>query len=173
MQDFFAKAVRQDHPRRALERFLDQEQRNEMAKRYEDLRFVGYVLEIGYDTVTVITSDAFKTAVGGVPRNSLLIMVPADMRRVAALLHAAPRPGIGADPAQQGRPADVFRAPDEVHAGARRVHPGQAAMGALQTGVLGMFYPHPSDIDAIEFSGDLNNFVSVHKSMLQRTSFSP
>jgi hypothetical protein len=35
--------------------------------------------------------------------------------------------------------------------------------GALKTGVLGMFYPHPQKADAVEFSGDLNNFVSAHK----------
>jgi DNA helicase HerA-like ATPase len=35
--------------------------------------------------------------------------------------------------------------------------------GALKTGVLGMFYVHPERIDEVEFSGDLNNFVSAHK----------
>lgn len=35
--------------------------------------------------------------------------------------------------------------------------------GALKTGVLGMFYPHPTENNKIEFSGDLNNFVSAHK----------
>ena len=35
--------------------------------------------------------------------------------------------------------------------------------GALKTGVLGMFYPHPQNPDAVEFSGDVNNFVSAHK----------
>ena len=35
--------------------------------------------------------------------------------------------------------------------------------GALKTKVLEMFYPHPSEMDSIEFSGDLNNYVSAHK----------
>jgi hypothetical protein len=35
--------------------------------------------------------------------------------------------------------------------------------GALNTAVLGMFYPHPEKSDAVEFSGDMNNFVSAHK----------
>jgi hypothetical protein len=35
--------------------------------------------------------------------------------------------------------------------------------GALQTAVLGMFYPHPEDLDRVEFSGDVLNFVSAHK----------
>src|ERR1043166_6613237 len=78
MKEFFTKATMQDHPLRSLEDFLVQEVANEQAKKYSDMRFVGYVLEIGYDTVTIITSDPFKVAVGGVPRNSLLIMAPSN-----------------------------------------------------------------------------------------------
>ena len=35
--------------------------------------------------------------------------------------------------------------------------------GALKTGVLGMFYSHPEKTNEMEFSGDVNNFVSAHK----------
>jgi len=35
--------------------------------------------------------------------------------------------------------------------------------GALKTSVLGMYYPHPDDSSSLEFSGDMNNFVSAHK----------
>ena len=35
--------------------------------------------------------------------------------------------------------------------------------GALKSGVLGMFYSHPDILNAVEFSGDVNNFVSAHK----------
>src|SRR5579859_758438 len=76
MKQFFTQAALQNHPLRVLSNFLEQEESNETAKKLDDLRFVGYALEIGYDTVTIITSDPFKIAVGGVPRNSLLIMVP-------------------------------------------------------------------------------------------------
>lgn len=76
MKSFFDKVAMQNHPLRALERFIDDEEANEKAKKYDLLRFVGYVLEIGYDTVTIITSDPFKGVVGGIPRNSLLIMLP-------------------------------------------------------------------------------------------------
>jgi hypothetical protein len=76
MNSFFAKAALQTHPLRALEDFLVAEDANEKGKKYESLRFVGYVMDIGFETVTIITSDRFKVGVGGVPRNSLLIMVP-------------------------------------------------------------------------------------------------
>ena len=65
MKSFFEQAALQQHPLRVLEDFLEREESNEKAKKYDDLRFVGYVLEIGYDTVTIITSDPFKITVGG------------------------------------------------------------------------------------------------------------
>ncbi len=82
MKEFFDTAARQKHPLRVLKDFLDRETANETAKKYSELRFVGYVLDINYDTVTIITSDPFKIAVGGVPRNSLLIMTPAVQEAV-------------------------------------------------------------------------------------------
>jgi hypothetical protein len=164
MQGFFAKASLQDHPLRILEDFLEQEQAYETARQYDKLRFVGYVLDIGYDTVTIITSDPFKINVGGVPRNSLLIMIPSVKVDGAAphftllrVLETAPTP-LSRDTQQtyfelqkKSMPElDVFTQ-------------SELQWGALQTGVLGMFYPHPDKSNAVEFSGDMNNFVSAHK----------
>lgn len=164
MQNFFAKASLQDHPLLALEKFLEQEEAFETAKQYDKLRFVGYVLDIGYDTVTIITSDPFKINVGGVPRNSLLIMVPSVKVAGAAphftllrVLETAPTP-LSRDTQQtyfelqkKSMPElDVFTQ-------------SELQWGALQTGVLGMFYPHPDKSNVVEFSGDMNNFVSAHK----------
>ena len=68
MKEFFEKSAMQNHPLRVLQSFLDQEKGNEIAKKYDDLRFVGYVLDIGYDTVTIITSDPYKIAVAWSPK---------------------------------------------------------------------------------------------------------
>ncbi len=98
MKKFFEKAAMQNHPLRALGKFLDEEVANEQAKKYDAMRFVGYVLDIGYDTVTIITSDPFKLAVGGVPRNSLLLMVPSSLEglhphfTIVRVLQSAPTP---------------------------------------------------------------------------------
>ncbi len=99
MKDFFNQAAMQNHPLRLLQDFLEQEKANETAKKYEDLRFVGYALDINYDTVTIITSDPFKLAVGGIPRNSLLIMTPSVQEKILTphftllrVLDAAPTP---------------------------------------------------------------------------------
>ena len=74
MKDFFNESVMLSHPLRSLTEFLKREESNYAAKNYDKLRLVGYALEMGYDSVTIITSDPYKIAVGGVPRNSLLIM---------------------------------------------------------------------------------------------------
>jgi hypothetical protein len=79
VKKFLEEAATQHHPLRILREFLNQELANEQAKKYDDLRFVGYVLDIGYDSATIITADRFKINVGGVPRNSLLIMTPSNL----------------------------------------------------------------------------------------------
>jgi len=163
MKQFFEKAAMQNHPLRALERFLQQEISNEQAKKYAEMRFVGYVLEIGYDTVTIITSDPFKIAVGGVPRNSLLIMVPSSLEglhphfTILRVLESAPTPL--SKEVQQTYFELQKKSMPELDVFTQ----SELQWGALKTGVLGMFYPHLERADAIEFSGDVNNFVSAHK----------
>jgi DNA helicase HerA-like ATPase len=166
MKDFFEKAVMQEHPLRILQEFLEQEKRFEQAKEYDKMRFVGYVLEISYDTVTIITSDPFKLAVGGVPRNSLLIMVPDSLLKDNSLpphftllrvLDAAPTPL--SKEVQQTYFELQKRSMPELDVFTQ----SELQWGALKTAVLGMFYPHPEKTNEVEFSGDLNNFVSAHK----------
>ena len=54
---FFSKLEYQETPLAALTDFLGAEGRFEQAHQTDKMRFVGYVLEIGYDTATIITSD--------------------------------------------------------------------------------------------------------------------
>ena len=165
MKEFFEKASMQNHPLRVLQSFLEQEAKKEQSRSYDDWRFVGYVLEIGFDTVTIITSDPFKIAVGGVPRNSLLIMVPSKMDKLPPhftllrVLESAPTPL--SKEVQQTYFELQKKSMPELDVFTQ----SELQWGALRTGVLGMFYPHQdkNKIDAIEFSGDLNNFVSAHK----------
>jgi DNA helicase HerA-like ATPase len=166
MKEFFEKAAMQDHPLRILQEFLKQEKRFEQAKEYDKMRFVGYVLEISYDTVTIITSDPFKLAVGGVPRNSLLIMVPDSLLKDNSLpphftllrvLDSAPTPL--SKEVQQTYFELQKRSMPELDVFTQ----SELQWGALKTAVLGMFYPHLEKMGEVEFSGDLNNFVSAHK----------
>jgi hypothetical protein len=167
MRKFLDEAANQNHPLRLLKDFLERENAFERSKQYDQMRFVGYVLEIGYDEITIITSDPFKIAVGGVPRNSLLIMCPSSFENenfsipphftLLRVLDSASTPLSGEvqqtyfELQKKSMPElDVFTQ-------------SELQWGALRTGVLGMFYPNPQKADAVEFSGDLNNFVSAHK----------
>lgn len=163
MKQFFEQASMQDHPLRALQTFMEREKANETSKNYQEMRFVGYVLEIGYDTVTMITSDPFKIAVGGVPRNSLLIMVPSISESLPPhftllrVLEAAPTP------LSKEVQETYFELQKKSMPELDVFTQSELQWGALKTGVLGMFYPHPEKLNSVEFSGDLNNFVSAHK----------
>jgi hypothetical protein len=164
MKDFFNNAALQHHPLRVHRDFLEREQSNEIAKKYDELRFVGYVLDINYDTVTIITSDPYKVAVGGVPRNSLLIMTPAAQEKIVTphftllrVLDAAPTP------LSKETQQTYFELQKKSMPELDIFTQSELQWGALNTEVLGMFYPHPEKQDAVEFSGDMNNFVSAHK----------
>ena len=163
MKDFFDKAAMQNHPLRVLQTFLDRENAYEQAKEYGKMRFVGYVLDVGYETITIITSDPYKVAVGGVPRNSLLVMAPADYGAfpphftLLRVLETAPTP-LSKEVQQT-----YFELQKKSMPELDIFTQSELQWGALKTSVLGMFYPHPEKMDEIEFSGDLNNFVSAHK----------
>jgi hypothetical protein len=167
MKQFLNEAASQNHPLRALKDFLDKEEALEKAKLHEQRRFVGYVLKIGYGEITIITCDPFKISVGGIPRNSLLIMCPANFESngvsmpphftLLRVLDAAPAP-LDTEVQQT-----YFELQKKSMPELDIFTQSELQWGALKTGVLGMFYPHPEKANTIEFSGDLNNFVSAHK----------
>ena len=72
------RTIYQDNPISALMSFIEQEKRHKDAREVEKMRFIGYVLELGYDNAKIITSDQYKIVVGGVPRGSFLIMIPSE-----------------------------------------------------------------------------------------------
>lgn len=163
MKEFFNSAVMENHPLRVLNDFLEKEIKLDNAGEYSKMRFVGYVLEIGYDIITIITSDPFKIEVGGVPRNSLLIMVPHNFAdfpphfTILRVLESAPTP-LSKEVQQT-----YFELQKKSMPELDIFTQSELQWGALKTEVLGMIYPHPEKIDRVEFSGDLNNFVSAHK----------
>jgi hypothetical protein len=167
MKQFLEDAANQNHPLRVLSDFLKNEEAIEIAKKYNESRFVGYVLDIGYDEITIITCDPFKLNVGGIPRNSLLIMIPDSFEQngtsipphftLLRVLDSAPTPLT--KEVQQ----TYFELQKKSMPELDIFTQSELQWGALKTKVLGMFYPHPSQADTIEFSGDLNNYVSAHK----------
>lgn len=161
--EFFTRAENQESPLRVLSDFLLREKQNEEAKRYEDMRFVGYVLEIGFHEARIITSDPFKIAVGGVPRGSFLIMAPDSLQGMPphfSLLRVT-------DTAPTPLSREVQQTYFELH---KKSMPeldiwtkGELQWGALSARVLGMFFPDLQDVNKVVFSGDVNNVVSAHR----------
>ena len=160
---FFTKLEYQETPLAALTDFLEAEARFEQAHQTDKMRFVGYVLEIGYDTATIITSDPYKVAVGGIPRGSFLILAPHNLHRLPPhftllrVLETAPTP----------LSVQVQQTYFELH---KKSMPeldvwtqGELQWGALKCAVLGMFYPNKDDSARVDFSGDVNNVVSAHR----------
>ena len=147
----------------ALTEFLAAEDRFEQAQQTDKMRFVGYVLEIGYDTATIITSDPYKVAVGGIPRGSFLILAPRDLKglpphfTLLRVLETAPTP----------LSVQVQQTYFELH---KKSMPeldvwtqSELQWGALRCAVLGMFYPDKGDRTRVAFAGDVNTVVSAHR----------
>ena len=163
LQKFFQDAEYQSNPIRVLIDFLQNESRNEQAANYGAMRFVGYVLDIGFEDAKIITSDPFKLAVGGVPRGSFLIMAPDTFRGMPphfTLLRVT-------DTAPTPLSREVQQTYFELH---KKSMPeldiwtrSELQWGALSAKVLGMFFPDINDSEKVSFSGDVNNVVSAHR----------
>jgi len=153
----------QGNPINALRSFLEKEERFEQSRNIKDMRFVGYVLELGYDTAKIITSDPYKLAVGGIPRGSFLIMAPnnpGDLPPHFTLLRVT---GVSPTPLSNQVQQTYF----ELH---KKSMPeldvwtqSELQWGALDCDVLGMFYANPENMNKLAFSGDVNNVVSAHR----------
>lgn len=156
-------AATQGNPIEALRTFLDTEENMEKAKQVEKMRFVGYVLELGYETAKIITSDPYKLAVGGIPRGSFLIMTPTNSVSMPPHFTLLRVTGVSPTPLTNQVQQTYF----ELH---KKSMPeldvwtqSELQWGALACDVLGMFYADPTDMRRLAFSGDVNNVVSAHR----------
>src|SRR2546422_1621610 len=153
----------QGNPIEALRVFLDQQDGYEKAKQVDKMRFVGYVLELGYETAKIITSDPYKLAVGGIPRGSFLIMTPNNPGSLPPHFTLLRVTGVSPTPLSTQVQQTYF----ELH---KKSMPeldvwtqSELQWGALDCDVLGMFYADPADMRRLAFSGDVNNVVSAHR----------
>lgn len=162
MRSFLQDASYQNSPIRLLISFLREQNQLKETGNYNEWKFVGYVLKIGYDEITIITSDPYKLAVGGVPRNTMLIMVPEILNNIRPhftlirVLESAPTP------LSTNIQQTYFELQKKSMPELDRFTQSELQWGALKTEILGMYYPSPESPDIIEFSSDINNFVSAH-----------
>ncbi|MEA3010892.1 MAG: hypothetical protein QOJ91_2584 [Sphingomonadales bacterium] len=153
----------QGGPLQPLTKFLELEANLESAKEINKMRFVGYVLDLGYDTAKIITSDPYKLAVGGIPRGSFLIMTPQNPGGAPPHFTLLRVTGVSPTPLTSQVQQTYF----ELH---KKSMPeldvwtqSELQWGALDCDVLGMFYADPDDVKALAYAGDVNNVVSAHR----------
>jgi Helicase HerA, central domain len=153
----------QGNPIDQLRLFIGDQEKLEAAKQVDRMRFIGYVLELGFQNAKIITSDPYKIAVGGVPRGSFLIMTPNSTKGVGLHFTLLRVTGVSPTPLSNQVQQTYF----ELH---KKSMPeldlwtqSELQWGALTCDVLGMFYADPQNTTKLAFSGDVNNVVSAHR----------
>jgi hypothetical protein len=153
----------QTNPIDALRTFLDKEASIEAARQVNKMRFVGYVLELGFDTAKIITSDPYKLAVGGIPRGSFLIMTPTSAGSAPPHFTLLRVTGVSPTPLSNQVQQTYFELHKKSMPELDRWTQSELQWGALDCAVLGMFYANPTAMHQLAFSGDVNNVVSAHR----------
>ncbi|WP_204260360.1 ATP-binding protein [Muriicola jejuensis] len=142
---------------------VERDDKFEVSEQFEKMRFIGYVLEIGYEYVTIITADSYKQNVGGIPRGSFLVAVPDKLDGLPPHFSLLRVDSTAPTPLSKEVQQTYFELHKRSMPEIDRFTAGELQWGALKTNVMGMFYPNPSNKDKIEFSGDVNNVVSGHR----------
>lgn len=153
----------QGNPIDALRVFLHREASVEAARQVDKMRFVGYVLELGYDEAKIITSDPYKLAVGGIPRGSFLIMTPVSAGNAPPHFTLLRVTGVSPTPLSNQVQQTYFELHKKSMPELDRWTQSELQWGALDCDVLGMFYADPANMQRLAFSGDVNNVVSAHR----------
>jgi hypothetical protein len=153
----------QGNPIDALRTFLEHEANVEAARKVNEMRFVGYVLDLGYDKAKIITSDPYKLAVGGIPRGSFLIMTPVNAGHAPPHFTLLRVTGVSPTPLSSQVQQTYFELHKKSMPELDRWTQSELQWGALDCDVLGMFYADPTNMQRLAFSGDVNNVVSAHR----------
>src|SRR6478736_6617357 len=151
LADLMHTATTQGNPIEALRAFLDNETKFETARQTDKMRFVGYVLELGYDAAKIITSDPYKIAVGGIPRGSFLIMTPNKLDQVPLHFTLLRVTGVSPTPLSSQVQQTYFELHKQSMPELDIWTQGELQWGALDCDVLGMFYANPTDVKQLAF----------------------
>src|SRR5882724_8348419 len=155
-------ATTQGNPIESLRVFLEREENMETAKQTDKMRFVGYVLELGYETARIITSDPYKLAVGGIPRGSFLIMTPTKLGQVPVHFTLLRVTGVSPTPLSSQVQQTYFELHKQSMPELDIWTQGELQWGALDCDVLGMFSDNCTIVTQGASCAGVIYFVSPH-----------
>lgn len=138
--------------------------------------FVGYVYGMRFDEVFVLTNDAWKHAINGIPHNSFLVAAGFDPNRIAdaeqidqevVLLRVLEPTSLPQDndfvrtriEHHQRRTADE-KFPGNVNDGLDPLTASELQAGGLRCSVLGTFYVEDGEL---RLGSDIENFMSLSR----------
>src|SRR5437867_5164761 len=128
-------------------------------------RLLGFLLELSYDELQLVTCDAWKRKCGGVPRNSFVLVklneaaagiTPGSMKRcliLARISETTTTPVAG----------DIQSTIFQIHKVQAKIDPltnAELQWGALKAAILGTYYD--DDQGNIAFGNDIDSFMSPH-----------
>jgi len=139
----------------------------EMLADYEvasSQRLLGFLLELTYDELRLVTCDAWKRKCGGVPRNSFIIVklnepaagvTPGSVRPCLLLARVS-------ETATTPVAADIQSTIFQIHKVQAKIDPltnAELQWGALKATILGTYF---DESGAIAFGNDIDTFLSPH-----------
>lgn len=141
-----------------------------------DNGFVGYVYGMRFDEVLVLTNDAWKHAINGIPHNSFLVAAGFNPRRIAdaavidqevVLLRVLEPVSLPQDndfvrtriEHHQRRTSDE-KLPGDVNDGMDPMTAAELQAGGLRCSVLGTFYMEDGQL---RLGSDIENFMSLSR----------
>src|SRR5438552_1930571 len=127
-------------------------------------RLLGFLLDLSYDELRLVTCDAWKRKCGGVPRNSFIIVklneqaagvAPGTVRQCLMLARVS-------ETATTPVSADIQSTIFQIHKVQAKIDPltnAELQWGALKATILGTYYDDAGDI---AFGNDIDTFLSPH-----------
>ena len=153
----------QHNPIIKIRDFISSQNGIKTAKQYGEWRFVGGLLSLTYDSATIITHDAYKNFVGGIPRGSFLVMVPVGFENVKPHFILLRVKSVSSTPLEKQTQETYFELQKKSMPELDKWTQSELQWSALECDVLGMFYANVNNSNKLDFSGDINNIVSPHK----------
>jgi hypothetical protein len=128
-------------------------------------RLLGFLLNMGYDEMTLVTCDSWKRKCGGLPKNSFVIAklnesaagVPVGASRQFLILARI------AETATTPVANDIQSTIFQIHKVQAQIDPltnSELQWGALKATILGTYFD--ADDGSIGFGNDVDNFLSPH-----------